>query len=152
MIKNFPKLLLSIGICLSAGIIGSLFTFSSIPTWYATLIKPVFSPPNWIFGPVWTFLYILMGISLYIVWQKKKKVPFIFWIQLILNAAWSIIFFGLRNPALALVDIIALWIAIALTVKAFSKINETAACLLVLYLFWVSFAILLNIAIVMLNP
>lgn len=146
-----PKLIFSIGICLGAGILGSFFTFSAIPTWYQTLNKPSFSPPNWIFGPVWTVLYILMGISLFLVWQKKK-VPTIFWVQLTLNAFWSIVFFGLRNPLLALVDIAALWIAIVLTIKAFNKINKLAAQLLYPYLAWVSFATILNLAIVLLNP
>ena len=82
MPKNIPKLTFSIGICLGAGILGSFFTISAIPSWYATLNKPSFSPPNWVFGPVWTILYLLMGISLYLVWQKKK-VPSVFWIQLI---------------------------------------------------------------------
>lgn len=149
--KDFLKLLLAIGICLGAGILGSFFTVSSIPNWYATLNKPFFSPPNWIFGPVWTVLYILMGISLYLVWEKKK-VPSIFWVQLILNLVWSIIFFGMRNPILALIDIGALWISIVLTIKAFSKINILAGKLLIPYILWVSFASILNLAIVSINP
>ncbi len=151
MAINIPKLFLSIGICLGVGIIGSLFTFSAIPTWYATLNKPFFSPPNFIFGPVWTILYILLGISLYLVWIKEK-VPTVFWIQLLLNAVWSIIFFGLKNPLLALVDIVALWIAIFLTIKAFYKINKLAGNLLIPYLIWVAFATILNLSIVILNP
>lgn len=150
MAINLPKLILSIGICLGAGVLGSIFTISSIPTWYATLNKPFFSPPNLIFGPVWTILYILMGISLYLVWTKRR-VPLIFWAQLILNAIWSIIFFGFKNPTLALADIIALWIAIILTIKAFYKINKLAGQLLIPYLLWVSFATILNLAIVILN-
>lgn len=152
--KNLPKLIFAIGICLGAGILGSFFTVSSPSagglTWYFTLNKPFFSPPNWVFGPVWTILYILMGISLYLVWIKRE-VPGIFWIQLILNALWSMIFFGLKNPSAALIDIIALWIAIVLTIKAFSKINKLAANLLYPYLAWVSFASVLNLAIVLLN-
>ncbi len=150
MPKDFSKLILSIGFCLGAGIVGSFFTISSIPTWYATLNKPFFSPPNWVFAPVWTILYILMGISLYLVW-KKKIVPTVFWIQLILNALWSIIFFGMRNPVLAMVNIIALWISIFLTIKAFNKINKLSGQLLYPYLTWVSFATILNLAIVLLN-
>ncbi|MDP3733292.1 MAG: TspO/MBR family protein [Candidatus Daviesbacteria bacterium] len=150
MPKDFPKLLFSIGLCLGAGIVGSFFTFSAIPTWYAALAKPSFSPPNWVFGPVWTILYILMGISLYLVWLKKK-VPNVFWIQLILNTAWSIIFFGMKNPTLALVDIIALLVAIILTIKSFYKINKLASYLLIPYLAWVSFASILNLMIVVLN-
>lgn len=150
MIKNLPKLIFSIGLCLGIGVLGSFFTVSSIPDWYATLEKPFFSPPNWLFGPVWTILYIMMGISLYLIWTKKK-VPSIFWVQLTLNAAWSIIFFGLRNPALALVDIISLWIAIILTIKSFYKLNKLSAYLLYPYIAWVSFAVLLNFFIVLLN-
>lgn len=150
MLKYFPKLLLSIGLCLGVGIVGSFFTISAIPTWYAGLNKPVFSPPNWVFGPVWTILYILMGISLYLVWQKKK-IPPVFWVQLILNALWSTIFFGLKNPGLALVDIIALWIAIILTIKSFYKINKFAGKLLIPYFLWVSFATILNLFTVPLN-
>ncbi|MBI2036014.1 tryptophan-rich sensory protein [Candidatus Microgenomates bacterium] len=151
MAINIPKLILSVGVCLGAGVLGSIFTFSAIPTWYQTLNKPFFSPPNWIFGPVWTILYILMGISLYLVWQKRG-VPAVFWIQLILNALWSILFFGLKNPSLALVDIVALWVAIFLTIKAFSKISKPAGNLLIPYILWVTFASILNLAIVLLNP
>lgn len=148
---NIPKLILSIGVCLGAGILGSIFTVSSIPVWYEGLNKPIFSPPNWVFGPVWTILYILMGISLYLVWVKIK-VPTIFWIQLVLNTLWSIIFFGLKNPALALIEVIFLWITIFLTIRAFSNINKLARNLLIPYLIWVSFASFLNLAIVILNP
>lgn len=156
---NIPKLVFYIGICLGAGFLGSFFTVSAIPTWYATLNKPSFSPPNWVFGPVWTILYVLMGISLYLVWQKRnpstsvrtKGAPTVFWIQLFLNAAWSIIFFGMKNPILALVDIIALWVTIVLTIKSFNRINKLAGSLLIPYLLWVSFATLLNLSIVLLN-
>lgn len=152
MVKDFPKLILSIALCLGAGIIGSFFTASAIPTWYATLVKPSFSPPNWIFGPVWTTLYILMGTSLYLVWISKKKiVPNIFWVQLILNTSWSIVFFGMKNPELAFVNIIALWVAISLTIEKFSKISKTASYLLYPYLAWVTFALFLNLSIVKLN-
>ncbi len=149
MFKNIPKLILSIGLCLGAGVLGSVFTSSSIPTWYATLNKPFFSPPNWVFAPVWTILYILMGVSLYLVICNmrnviRSKAVTIFGIQLILNVAWSIIFFGFKNPVLAFVDIVALWIAIVLTIKSFTKINKLAGNLLIPYLFWVSFASLLN--------
>ncbi|MDP3973748.1 MAG: TspO/MBR family protein [Candidatus Daviesbacteria bacterium] len=156
MPKNLSKLILSIGLCLGAGIIGSFFTVSSIPEWYFTLNKPFFSPPNWIFGPVWTILYVMMGIALYLVlsakWEvQSQKAVRIFAVQLILNALWSIIFFGMRNPVLALVDIVALWITIVLTIKFFSKINKLSAYLLYPYLAWVSFASILNLAVVILN-
>ncbi|MDO8498562.1 MAG: TspO/MBR family protein [bacterium] len=148
---RIPKLILSLGLCLGAGVLGSVFTTSAIPAWYATLNKPVFAPPNSVFAPVWTTLYILMGISLYLVWQKKK-VPSVFWVQLVLNTLWSIIFFGLKNPALAFVNIVALWIAIFLTIKSFYKINKLASYLLIPYLLWVTIASLLNLSIIILNP
>jgi len=147
---NILKLFLSITVCLGAGIISSFFTFSAIPEWYQTLNKPFFSPPNFVFGPVWTILYILMGCSLYLVWTKRK-VPTVFWVQLFLNFIWSIIFFGMKNPMLAFIDIIVLWVAIILTIKAFSKINKLAGQLLLPYLLWVSFATILNLSLVILN-
>lgn len=157
MLKKLPLLILSVGLCLGAGSIGTIFTTSSIPTWYAVLNKPFFSPPNWVFGPVWTLLYIMMGVALYLVISEKKKAARekavqVFAIQLILNVAWSVIFFGLKNPFLALVDIVALWIGIYFTIKSFYKINKLAGNLLVPYLLWVSFATILNVSIVILNP
>lgn len=140
-----------------AGIIGSLFTFSSIPTWYASLVKPAFSPPNYIFGPVWTILYFLMGIAAYLVWQKQtknKKVKYalkLFFIQLALNALWSIIFFGLKNPSLAFAEIFVLWYLILQTTKAFYKISPLAGKLFIPYLAWVTFAAILNLSIATLN-
>ncbi len=155
---KIPQLIFSIGLCLGAGVLGSFFTVQSIPTWYQTLNKPLLSPPNWIFAPVWTTLYILMGISLYLVLiskfkdkNYKNKALTIFGIQLILNAVWSIIFFGFKNPALAFVDIAALWVAIILTIKVFYKINKLAGNLLIPYLLWVTFATFLNLTIVILN-
>lgn len=149
------KLLLSIGVCLGAGFIGSFFTIPSIPTWYVTLNKPFFSIPNWIFAPVWTILYILMGISLYLVWVSKskarKKAINLFFIQLGLNALWSILFFGMRSPGLALVDIVALWVVIFLTIQSFYPISRLAAYLLTPYILWVSFASVLNFSIMLLN-
>ncbi|QQS38932.1 tryptophan-rich sensory protein [Candidatus Woesebacteria bacterium] len=156
-IKSFNKLVFSILVCQLAGIIGSVFTISSIENWYILLNKPFFSPPNWIFGPVWTILYTLMGISLYLVWTSKKgsnatdKAYTVFTAQLILNTIWSIIFFGLRNPFLALIVIYIMLLAIILTLIQFRKISILSAKLLVPYLVWVSFASLLNLAIVVLN-
>lgn len=156
MPKDLTKLILSVGICLGAGALGSLFTVSAIPAWYATLNKPVFSPPNWVFGPAWTILYILMGISLYLVWTSKGKLKQnalnLFFVQLGLNALWSIIFFGLKNPALAFVNIVALWVAIFLTIRSFNKVNKLAGNLLIPYLLWVTFASILNLSIIILNP
>ena len=154
---NIPKLLVSISVCLLAGAIGSVFTVSSIPNWYATLNKPSFNPPNWIFGPVWTTFYIFMGISLYLVWQrnfnKKSKKISLQWFafQLVLNSLWSVIFFGMKNPPLALICIFILWYAIFRTIQKFYPTSKVAAYLLVPYLAWVSFATLLNTAIASLN-
>lgn len=155
--KNFIKLFGSILICFTAGGLGTLFTTSAIPTWYATLNKPSFNPPNYLFGPVWTLLYILMGISLYIIWNKgfkNKKVKdaiYLFGIQLFLNAIWSPVFFGAHNLLLALIIIIAMWIYIVKTIKAFARIDKTASYLLYPYLAWVSFASILNFSVWLLN-
>ena len=154
---DWKAFLASIIICSLAGAIGSVFTFSAIPTWYATLNKPFFSPPNWVFGPVWTTLYILMGISAYLIWQKgweRKPVRAaltLFGLQLFLNALWSMLFFGLRSPLYGLLCIIPLWLCIALSIRAFYPIDRRAAYLLVPYIVWVSFAAMLNFAIWTMN-
>ncbi len=154
-VKNWPLLISAILLCEGAGVLGSFFTISAITTWYATLNKPSFSPPNFLFGPVWTALYALMGISLYLVWKSKDKSKLravhLFFIQLGLNAVWPIIFFGLKSPGLAFIEITALWVAIFLTVLAFQKISKVAAYLLYPYLTWVSFATILNLSIWILN-
>jgi translocator protein len=156
-LKEAGKLILAIIICNLAGTIGSIFTFASIPTWYATLIKPEFNPPNWIFGPVWTTLYVLMGISLYLIWKQYEKgknakpALTIFSIQLVLNALWSILFFGLQSPLYGLLCIIPLWISIALMIMRFYPLSRNAALLQIPYLLWVSFATILNASIWLLN-
>lgn len=154
--KNFLKLATSIIVCQLAGIIGSIFTISSIPTWYASLNKPFFNPPNWIFGPVWTILYLLMGVSLYLIWQQKKSKKrtnalIVFASQLGLNTLWSIIFFGMQSPFLAFLVIVGLLIFIILTIIKFFPLSKTAAYLLIPYILWVSFASILNFSIVVLN-
>ena len=117
-IRNIPKPVYSIIICQIAGIVGSFFTSPSIPTWYAALEKPSFNPPNWVFSPVWITLFILMGISLYLIWSKGIKTKYVkmaltlFGIQLMLNILWSIIFFGLKSPFYAFIEIAILWVAI----------------------------------------
>lgn len=147
---EFLKLIISILICHSAGFIGLVFTSSAIPTWYDSLKKPFFSPPNWIFGPVWTILYTLMGISAYLVWRQGINDPhvktalIIFGVQLFLNAIWSPIFFGFKAIHVALIVIAIMWIAILLTILAFFKISTVAAILLIPYILWVSFATILN--------
>lgn len=154
---NLPKLAGTVLLCELAGGIGSVFTISAIPTWYATLNKPIFSPPNWLFGPVWTTLYALMGISLYLVWMsktnKKQKTTALrtFYIQLGLNVLWSFLFFGLKNPILGFVGIIFLLIYIVKTRIQFLKISSLSGNLLIPYIAWSSFATLLNLAIVILN-
>lgn len=148
----------AVGVCLLAGAVGSLFTTPAIPTWYATLVKPALNPPSWVFGPVWTVLYILMGIALYLVWikgweRKDVKVAMaIFGVQLILNVLWSYLFFGLQSPFLALIEIVLLWIAILMTILAFYRVSVPAAVLLVPYILWVTFASYLNYGIYVLNP
>lgn len=140
-----------------AGIVGSFFTISAIPGWYATLTKPALNPPSWLFGPVWITLYALMGISAYLIWQKgldKKEVRIALWVfavQLGLNSVWSIIFFGLKSPAWALVDIVTLWLCIIWMMILFWKISKPATLLIVPYILWVSFAIYLNYSIWILN-
>jgi tryptophan-rich sensory protein len=156
-VNRFLKYVISIGISLFVGGLGSIFTISSIPVWYATLNKPSFSPPNWLFGPVWTILYILMGISVALVWEKglkTKKVRdaiYLFIIQLIFNAIWTPIFFGARNIFLGLIVIILMWIFILKIILAFGKINKTASYLLYPYITWVSFATILNFSVWILN-
>jgi Tryptophan-rich sensory protein (mitochondrial benzodiazepine receptor homolog) len=156
-IKTWGKLLLSIFIAELMGIIGSIFTVNAIPTWYATLNKPSFSPPNWIFGPVWTTLFLLMGVAAFLVWNKGintegvRKAMWVYRLQLFLNVWWSIIFFRLHSPVGALVEIVLLWLVIAANIFVFSKISKPAAYLLVPYILWVSFAAFLNYSIWSLN-
>ncbi|PLX24961.1 TspO protein [Candidatus Parcubacteria bacterium] len=155
--NRLQKFLAAIIISMSAGVLGSLFTQTGPDSWYVSLIKPEFNPPNWIFGPVWTSLYILMGISLYLIWDKglkKKELRFafgIFILQLLFNAWWSILFFGLQNPKLAFCEIVFLWFLIVFVIYLFSNIRKLAAWLLIPYLLWVSFATVLNYSIWVLN-
>jgi translocator protein len=139
-----------------AGAIGSLATYPAIPTWYASLIKPSWNPPNFLFGPVWTILYILMGVSFYLVIsQKKNKMVRLaiqpYYVQLILNTLWSIVFFGFKDLYLALINIAFLWIFIVLTILDFYKVKKLAAYLMIPYLLWVSFAAFLNLTVYLLN-
>ncbi len=152
-----PKEILLLAVCISipiaAGLLGSLFTAGSIDSWYQNLNKPSFNPPNWIFSPVWTILYIMMGISLYLAIRKNQNpyLKIIFLIQLSLNILWSFLFFTAKNPLLAFIDIIFLWIAILINIFIFYKSSKTASYLLIPYLLWVSFASFLNLAIVLMN-
>jgi len=152
--NKWVKVIISILICQMAGFIGSIFTSPSIQTWYVGLQKPAFAPPNWVFAPAWISLFTLMGISLYLVWNKKKniKTPLVlFSVQLVLNMMWSFLFFGLKSPFYALVEIIILWIAILLTIISFYKVSKRAGILLLPYILWVSFATILNYYIWLLN-
>lgn len=150
------KLLFAVFICQMAGVIGGLFTSPSIPTWYSTIIKPAFTPPGWVFGPVWTTLYLLMGIALYLVWMckecpKSNIAIYAFYVQLSLNILWSILFFGLHSIGAALVEIVLLWASIVVTIVLFWRVSKTAAVLLLPYLLWVTFAAFLNYQLFILN-
>lgn len=149
-LNNTLKLLIAVVGSELAGIIGSVFTMPAIDGWYATLTKPGINPPSWVFAPVWTTLFALMGVSAFLIWRRgleRRDVKIalgIFASQLVLNTLWSIIFFGLRNPGGALIEIALLWFAILATLVAFAKISKLAAWLLVPYILWVSFAAYLN--------
>ncbi|HOD16111.1 MAG TPA: tryptophan-rich sensory protein [Spirochaetota bacterium] len=148
--KRIIRLIASLIIPQLAGGIGALFTEPAVRTWYAGLDKPSFNPPGWIFGPVWTALYIMMGTALFLVWRnglvdrKTKIAVALFGIQMALNLLWSILFFGMHNPLAGLVDIALLWAFILATMVAFFPLSRTAGFLLVPYFLWVSFASLLN--------
>ena len=150
-------LIISILITEAIAVTASIFTISQIPVWYTALNKPSFNPPNWLFGPVWTILYILIAIAAYLVWQRRndselyQKARIAYVVQLILNFAWSAVFFGMHQVLGALVVIGLLWISIVVIIYYFSKFNKLAAWLLVPYLLWVSFASVLNLYIYLLN-
>lgn len=153
LIKLFALLVITLG----AGFLGSIFTRKSIQDWYTTLQKPVFSPPDWLFGPVWTILYILMAVAAFLVWQKgleNKQVRValvLFFVQLAINVSWSLVFFGLQSPLGGVLVILALIAAIILTMVSFYKVTPIASYLLIPYLLWVAFATVLNISIWRLN-
>ncbi len=155
--KQIIKLTASLVICYAAAFFGALFSGDPRSEWYASLAKPSFMPPGWLFGPVWTVLYGMMAISLFLVWRngldnkQVRRASIVFLTQLILNAIWSPVFFGLEMPGLALVVIIILWLLILMTIVVFGRISKLAAGLLVPYLMWVTFATVLNCAIVYLN-
>lgn len=147
-----------VALSLFAGIIGSIFTIAAIPVWYANLAKPWFNPPAWLFSPVWTILYILMGSAAFLIWKTNRKSQrlknnalTLYFIQLILNSVWSFLFFGLKNPTLALAEILILLLTIIATTYYFWKINRIAAYLMLPYIAWVSFATILNSSIWLLN-
>ncbi len=153
---KFTPVFVSIIIAQTAGIVGSVFTANSVATWYVELTKPSWGPPNWIFGPVWITLYTVMGIAAYLVWLRRKELGAkialsLYGAHLVLNAAWSLVFFGLKNPGLAFAEILVLLISIVTTTVLFWRISRPAGALMIPYLAWVSFASYLNYAIWQLN-
>lgn len=154
---DLPRLVRSLVLPLVAGAIGSAATYPNLAGWYDALEKPAFSPPNRVFGPVWTTLYLLMGTAHYLVTQAKaeptaqRAAQILYGMQLVMNALWSIVFFGRRAPGAALVEIVLLWTAIVLTIFAFARVSRLAALLLAPYLLWTTFAAVLNAAIWRLN-
>ena len=157
MVRNLSALVAFVVLCELAGVIGSLFTISAIPTWYAVLRKHWFTPPNWLFGPIWLTLYFLMGISLYLVFEskrnkaKEKPALWAFGVQLFLNVLWSVLFFGMHYMFYGFIEIVLLWISIAVTIILFFKVSKVAAYLLLPYILWVTIAALLNYYVFILN-
>ncbi len=154
--NKYLKLFVSLLLPQIAGGLGAFFTLSSVQTWYLTLNKPSWNPPSWLFGPVWTTLYVLMGIACFLIWKsehpRKKQVLTLYFLQLFLNFLWSPAFFGVQNPMLGMLVIVPLWAAILACILLFRKINGWAAVLMIPYLLWVSFATVLNATIWYLNP
>jgi len=156
--NKYIKILIFVLTCVGIGYLSGLVTQSSVTTWFPTLVKPSFNPPSWLFAPVWSLLYIMMGIAAGLVWSRidfekeaVRKALLFFTIQLALNALWSLLFFGLKNPLLALIEIVLLWLMIYETYVKFGKIDKIAGYLFIPYLFWVSFATVLNGSIWWLN-
>jgi translocator protein len=142
-----------VALCLGVGAIGGAVTAPAVLEWYPTLNKPSWNPPSWLFAPVWTVLYVMMAVAAWLVWKTgNSRAALTLWAgQLVLNLAWSILFFGARAPGLGLIEIVVMWLAIAATIFLFAKKSKVAAYLMVPYLCWVSFAAALNLAIVLLN-
>jgi len=156
-VQDAVRLVVAIIVTTMAGVIGSFFTTPNIPVWYAGLAKSPLNPPSWVFGPVWAVLFVLMGVSLFLIWRKGTDDPrartalVVFGLQLGLNVLWSALFFGLQSPFLGLIEIIALWLAILATIVLASRVSRPAAYLLVPYLAWVSFAAYLTWSVWVLN-
>jgi tryptophan-rich sensory protein len=153
---DWISLVVFVAACLLIGVAGGIATGSSVTTWYVGLSKPSWNPPDWVFGPVWTVLYVMMGVSVWLVWRRRHEAEtrvgmVLFGLQLILNAAWSAIFFGMQQPGWAAAEVVALWLSIMATIVAFARISKPAAWLLVPYLAWVSFASVLNFTIWRMN-
>lgn len=156
-IKSYPRLIFSILLIEIIGAAGVIFTTPAIPGWYASIVKPFFTPPSWVFAPVWTALFLMMGISLYLILQEgfdKDKVriaAYAFAVQMALNVLWSFLFFGLQNPLIGFIEIVVLWLAILFTIKTFHPVSRPAAYMLVPYIIWVTIATALNLGILLLN-
>ncbi len=149
-------LVISVVICFGAALLGNIATMPQIPTWYAGIAKPSWTPPDWLFGPVWSLLYAMMAVAVWLVWRQsdwKTAKAALLWFaaQLVLNSVWSVLFFGMQQPAWSMVEVFFLWLAILMTIRAFWPISRLAAGLLVPYLLWVSFASVLNVGIWQLN-
>lgn len=155
--RSILKLVIAVAVPLAVGGLSGFATAAGVSTWYPTLVKPFFNPPAWIFAPVWTVLYVMMGVAAFLVWRrglggKGVKVALAFFlVQLGLNGLWSILFFGMRAPGLALVEIVLLWLAIGATIELFRRVVPLAGVLLLPYWAWVSFATLLNASLWWLN-
>ncbi len=155
--SNLLKLLASLAVVLAAGAVASLATARTAPTWYKGLVKPSFNPPEWLFGPAWTALYLMMAVAAFLVWKQGfsaswvKLALVLFLVQLVLNALWSVFFFGLRSPLAGLVNITVLWLVILATIVLFFRASVLAGVLLLPYIAWVSFAAVLNAAVFLLN-
>jgi tryptophan-rich sensory protein len=153
--RNILALIGFLAVCFAVSALGGLATANSLGTWYQALAKPSFNPPDWVFGPVWTTLYILIAVSGWMVWRKAgfsdHRAFAAYGGQLVLNLLWSVLFFGFQQPAVAMVDLIVLWITISANMILFARHDRTAALLLAPYLLWVSFAGVLNVAIVVVN-
>ena len=154
--REWPWLVAWVALSLLSGVIGGVATASSVDTWYRTLDRPPWAPPDFLFGPVWTLLYVSMGVAAWIVWRRRgeREVAGALWLfgaQLALNAAWSLVFFGLQAPGAAALEIVVLAAAIVATIAAFARISRGAAWLLVPYLGWVCFATALNLSVWMRN-
>jgi translocator protein len=156
MLRSLPaKIILCIVIMEVLGGLGAFLTSGSISSWYSTLVRPPGTPPNWVFGPVWSTLYAMIGISFALIWQQgglgKNRLTFFFFAQLFLNLIWTPVFFGAHLIVPALIVIILMWLFIALTIRAFAKVSKPAAYLLIPYLLWVSYATYLNVGYAVLN-
>lgn len=156
-IANVLVFLICLAIPLSIGFLGSMFTMESVKTWYTTINKPSFNPPNWVFAPVWTTLYVLMGIASFRVWQKRKTMQWFHWavivyiVQLVFNLMWSFIFFELHQIGFALIEIVLLLLLILINAFIFYRFDKLAGWLFLPYFLWVSFATYLTYAIFILN-